>query len=361
MTIIESYSKNVWNRKILNFYWILLVIILIAQIASAFTVIDDPDGLKALFYDYILLQNSWLLLTIILAELYYRYMNKGSEYFLILASACISLIILLDAPNHGANVVLIFPIMISIMYFNYRLVLYSTVVSAILVILILNMRGWFAQDISNDMVLLMGGLIVSTAAISWGIVKQGNDLLGTLKDILKSGEQLHIQKQLMEKLVSEDALTGVFNHRTFQEDFEARVKDCENDNPSFHLALIDIDNFKLVNDTYGHATGDVVIRNVAQILKQSLPNEYIISRYGGEEFAILIQEEDTDIVFDHLERIRLKLEAIKYEELKDKSVLISAGLHKYQKGQGKENAFTLADDALYLAKKTGKNKIVKSR
>src|SRR5690554_3807994 len=105
MTKIKN-TKNIWNRKTLNFLWIILGLIFISTIASGIPLRNDPEKINILFYDYILKQTSWLLVINVLLEIFIRYLKKGFEYILVLAAALITLFILLHALNHGANVIL---------------------------------------------------------------------------------------------------------------------------------------------------------------------------------------------------------------------------------------------------------------
>jgi diguanylate cyclase (GGDEF)-like protein len=125
---------------------------------------------------------------------------------------------------------------------------------------------------------------------------------------------------------------------------------------SLHLAIMDIDNFKSVNDTYGHKAGDVVLRTVANIARSKVSSNDIVARYGGEEFALLFTDKSFQEVYDLLEEIRTSIASTSHEVLQGLPVTVSIGLNKYTPGMGKEALFQGADTALYDAKHSGKNR-----
>ena len=121
--------------------------------------------------------------------------------------------------------------------------------------------------------------------------------------------------------------------------------------------IIDIDEFKKVNDNYGHQQGDIVLVEVAQILADSIRKPDTLARYGGEEFAVILPQasvEDAKII---AERLRLKMEGYSFssDSLKDLTLTISLGFVQYKKGMSKKRFVEYADKALYMAKQKGKN------
>lgn len=162
------------------------------------------------------------------------------------------------------------------------------------------------------------------------------------------------QKQL-ESLASEDTLTGLANRRKFNEDFEKLLKNKK----KLLLFLIDIDDFKFVNDTYGHLVGDQVLKKVAFILKSSLRKDDKIARWGGEEFAILL----SDTTLENGLHIAQKLsQNIKKDDeisqIIEKSLTISIGVGGLKSSDSQDGLIQRVDRALYGAKEKGKDSIV---
>jgi two-component system cell cycle response regulator len=128
------------------------------------------------------------------------------------------------------------------------------------------------------------------------------------------------------------------------------------------LLMCDIDHFKQVNDTYGHQAGDIVIKTIAIILKDTFRVTDLIARYGGEEFTILLNDVTVDEAMYIAERVRKKIESIDFKiktETKPIKKTISIGLTNYKIGESISEFIERADKAMYQAKESGRNRIVK--
>lgn len=155
-----------------------------------------------------------------------------------------------------------------------------------------------------------------------------------------------------------DALTNLNNRRQFETRLGQEISITKRQNNPLCAMMLDIDFFKKVNDTYGHAAGDEVLRSVAAIIKEQLRESDIPARYGGEEFAVLLpftKIEEAQIVG---ERLRKAVEAhpVKVDDI-EISVTISMGLAEYNRIETGEELFERADKALYEAKKNGRNQV----
>ena len=160
-----------------------------------------------------------------------------------------------------------------------------------------------------------------------------------------------------------DALTNLNNRRQFELRLGQEIATTKRQNNPLCAMMIDIDFFKKVNDTYGHASGDAVLRGVASIIKSALRESDIPSRYGGEEFAILLpytHVEEAKIVG---ERLRKAVESSpipindENSDVKSISVTISMGLAEFNNKESGEELFERADKALYEAKESGRNRV----
>ncbi len=163
----------------------------------------------------------------------------------------------------------------------------------------------------------------------------------------------------IETLAISDGLTGLYNHRKFQEELEREVKRHKRTGFPLCLALIDIDFFKKVNDTYGHPAGDAVLKGVAGIIKNTIRSTDIPARYGGEEFSIIMIESNLKNAKIVAERLRRKVEdsSFRYEN-NVINVTLSIGISSMSRDIEKGRLIDMADQALYHAKKSGRNRTV---
>jgi diguanylate cyclase (GGDEF)-like protein len=166
--------------------------------------------------------------------------------------------------------------------------------------------------------------------------------------------------QSLEEQATTDGLTGLVNHRTFQERFSAMLGRADRHKFRVAMLLTDIDHFKKVNDTYGHPTGDAVLKRVAAILKASARKIDIVARYGGEEFALVLEGTDRAGARQLAERIREEVSAQTFESSKGPfKATLSLGVAVYpDDGKAKQDVISCADKALYAAKHAGRNRTV---
>lgn len=164
-------------------------------------------------------------------------------------------------------------------------------------------------------------------------------------------------KQL-ELMATTDPMTGLLNKRSLQAEFERRIKSAQRFGKKLAVLVTDIDKFKSVNDTYGHAIGDVVIKGLGTVLTRMKRDTDAVARFGGEEFVIVCEETDTDGAYALAERIRTELEKTVFAtEMGPLKVTCSLGVAEFPRdGANKEDLFQRADEALYEAKRGGRNR-----
>lgn len=175
--------------------------------------------------------------------------------------------------------------------------------------------------------------------------------------------------QQMEKMATTDGLTGLFNHRSFQEKISHELDRAERYKQRVSLLLIDIDHFKKVNDAYGHPAGDKILKGVAKILVSSIRGVDMAARYGGEEFALILVNTDGVGALDTAERIRRVIENNKFD-IGSSAIKItgSVGIAVFpddtglpDQGGNQRLLISKADGSLYLAKKEGRNRVYRFR
>lgn len=164
---------------------------------------------------------------------------------------------------------------------------------------------------------------------------------------------LQVSKDL-EYAATRDALTGVYNRGYLIHTLKQWMAE---ESKHFIVVLVDVDNFKSINDTYGHVYGDEVLTEFARLMKQEICGKGIVARYGGEEFMLLFENSDYQAALDTLERIKKGLEeyTMKTRQI---TVTFSGGLEEYRTEGRIDELFRSTDKKLYQAKNGGKNKIV---
>ncbi len=165
----------------------------------------------------------------------------------------------------------------------------------------------------------------------------------------------------IERLAITDGLTGLFNHRHFQEKLTQEFNRLQRFSEPISLLLIDIDHFKRINDTYGHPVGDVVLKGVADKIMKTIRNIDIPARYGGEEFAVVLLGTDEKGAMNMAERLRKTVMNTTFSaEKKTFNVTMSIGIATYPDGiRKKEEFIERADKALYHAKRMGRNQSIR--
>lgn len=162
----------------------------------------------------------------------------------------------------------------------------------------------------------------------------------------------------LEKLAYYDTLTGLYNRRKWM---SILIDEMERMNIYGHegsIILLDLDNFKRINDKFGHPSGDKVLQEVAAILKKELPVTNKVARWGGEEFIILLSETSVSTAVAIAEKLRKVIEGT-FIEIGDskKNVTVSLGVTSLNFKEGFSKSYTRADEALYLAKQRGRNRV----
>lgn len=176
-----------------------------------------------------------------------------------------------------------------------------------------------------------------------------------IKYILKSRDFEH-----QYKLATTDGLTDLYNHRYFQEQMIMQTENCKRYNSNFSLILVDIDFFKKFNDTFGHQSGDAVLRQVSQKLKKNVRSTDIVCRYGGEEMGIILPNSDKKEATITAQKICRTIAEKPFKLASDKegTVTISLGVSTYpEDGQTPSEIIAKADKRLYFAKENGRNQV----
>ncbi|RJQ41398.1 MAG: GGDEF domain-containing protein [Nitrospiraceae bacterium] len=164
------------------------------------------------------------------------------------------------------------------------------------------------------------------------------------------------------ELSKTDGLTGLKNHREFKDAFNAEILRAKRYQRPCSLLMMDIDYFKHYNDTNGHPQGDVLLKKLAELIRENLKDTDVVARYGGEEFAVLLLETPKDQAESIAERMRNMIEWCRFpkeETQPDGKLTVSIGLSSFpDDGDSAEGILRAADEALYEAKRAGRNRVI---
>jgi len=223
---------------------------------------------------------------------------------------------------------------------------------------------------------LQGAILGSGAPLGWLLIiyVQGGDpiadftvnpalyfymLFGTASVFACFGAYVGSQESWLKESSWRDHLTSLYNLRYFREQLDLQLAQCARDKTPLTLIYFDIDHFKKVNDTHGHAAGDIVLIKLSKTISRILRRNELFSRIGGEEFAILLPGSPKDTGARLAERIRKIIEdyAIPINGTTSLSITISAGVVETQENESAAALIERADSAMYQAKKAGRNRI----
>jgi len=192
-----------------------------------------------------------------------------------------------------------------------------------------------------------------------GKIRHYNDEIGLMiKQFFIMKKKSDDDHEVIKKLSLLDPLTEIFNRRAFFELAGKLLNLSRRKKEPLSLLMLDIDFFKKINDSYGHIVGDELIKHIVGRIKTEVRDSDILARYGGEEFIVLLPNTDIDGAMGVAQKIRLSVEEHQYVHKKEKfNITISVGISGFREGDGIKELIHRSDEALYSAKKQGRNRV----
>ncbi len=175
----------------------------------------------------------------------------------------------------------------------------------------------------------------------------------TIMVFIKSSISFNYQQ--IERLATTDSLTGIYNRFQILKLLKLEIERANRYGKVFSVILFDIDNFKHINDNYGHQKGDYVLQRITEVFRKNIRKTDFFGRLGGEEFIIVTPEIDEHKAYILAEKLRIILENLSFNDIG--RITASFGVTQYEKGKSLNQLLKEADDALYLAKRLGKNRV----
>jgi diguanylate cyclase (GGDEF)-like protein len=204
------------------------------------------------------------------------------------------------------------------------------------------------------------GLLARTFNDMMRQLRRNQDEIETAnRSLLDRNLRLQQANEVLNQLSITDGLTKLHNHRFFQDHLTREIKRVSRTGESLAMLLIDIDDFKQLNDRFGHAAGDEMLKRIAPLLNQAVRETDLVARYGGEEFVILALNTDAQGAYPLAEKVRTSIAESSFildDSLRPLRITVSVGVATYQ--GNRKRFFQRADEALYRAKAQGKNCVV---
>lgn len=211
---------------------------------------------------------------------------------------------------------------------------------------------------------LVENLMTDTRGIQMDVIRSRDELEEARQQAINAEKRVHeLENELTEisNRVREDHLTGALNRRGFDETVEAEMSRAERSGKVLSVAMLDLDNFKKLNDRLGHQAGDEALIHLVRVVREALRPTDSIARFGGEEFVILLPETEVEEAAEVLRRLQRELTKRFFLHNNEKVLItFSCGVTSFRPGESEDSVVSRADEAMYEAKKSGKNRVVVS-
>ncbi|MBP1966343.1 GGDEF domain-containing protein [Paenibacillus aceris] len=349
-------NDHIWNRKLIHLlWWILLIYEVAAMIGFLFDIYDQPTQWFHSFLQFQVIPTSLQLSLMGAGYLAVHFLKRYSDFIMIIWTMTMVCIYIMCIPElMGSYELISIPIILSSVYFQKKHIIFAYSLGIASLTALLISQAYKGSLISPPEIIIALTVLTATALVSFAIMTKGLSLIEQLKASVLREQDLLIRNVMIDRLSKVDALTELFNHRSFQEHTDHLISHMPYDAP-LELALMDIDNFKKINDTYGHWVGDVVLKTIGGLLKDMLGPDDMSFRYGGEEFAVLFVGKSHSEVLAVCEAFMQIIRETEIPEMPGQPLTMSIGLAPYNRNTMKKAWFQQVDECLYIAKRNGKN------
>ncbi|KUO50328.1 MAG: hypothetical protein APF76_11505 [Desulfitibacter sp. BRH_c19] len=333
----KEINKYIFTFQI-AFHFLLMILLITLADYYNITSVDS-------FMSFLIILLFGIFAITMLGKLNYKKDGNGLTYEVLVLLIYLFLIgyLIYSVDFIGARILLFVPVIIITIKYGKRI---SIMIAGLIAgIMFINdiFYYYFYEIISLETSLIIGGLLI---LISW--------LIGNLMEIEKTA------RERITELAEKDGLTDLINHRTFHDILEKCVF-ISNEQSPVSLVMMDLDHFKIYNDSYGHQKGDEVLREVADILKRTINSEGIAARFGGDEFALILPGYDLINAKKTAEMVKEVVEKAEFygaKKIPIGKITLSQGIAAYPTtSKTKDDLIQAADDALYKAKFVSKEKI----
>ncbi|SHM72860.1 GGDEF domain-containing protein [Gracilibacillus kekensis] len=351
-------NDQLWAEKILYIYWIMVLMAFAGQVIGLITtIIYFPDYVMEFILKRLLLPTAIQIFILLTAHYVIKVKRVYSPKLIMFTGTIAAFVTVASHPTvPGLQIIFLLAMAVILIFFDkkkLRFSLYINIIALTSLYLFPSVRSSASEyEYFSYLFVLWAGYRVYLI-----VLERGSEVLDFLQRATDKEKELIVKSAMMERLSKIDALTNLYNHKTFHEYLDFLHEQSVSYDMPLQLALIDIDDFKLINDQFGHSNGDVVLKRVAQGLTDKLTENDVVARYGGEEFAVLLTNKSIEQALETMEEVRLYI-AHQYHEELDGNITVSIGLKNLDKSMSKEALFKEADELLYSAKRNGKNQVM---
>lgn len=360
----EQAGKNpeYWCRQLVSVCYVMIAINLLVLIAVWYFFAFGKEGHDIVGYwtSFIIVPSSIMLIANVGTDLLIRSnrITLGAKEHLSILLPLFFCAFLCVQHNIVAVLLTSFtvPVMLSTLYANTRMTKLTYLLAQVLLVLssvqmhfnsTRDFDSWIYVEAITASGILLASYFMARILIVYG------------KDNIVSFDRMRKGKMELEEELKLDPLTGLYNRKAYDEQLPLMMEECRKSQRDLSLAMLDIDDFKQVNDTYGHAAGDRVLLRVAALLRQVMNEQTGAFRIGGEEFILLFQGCSVSKAVKTCEDALAAIRAETLRELEDVRITLSCGVAGMRENETDPlELFKAADAALYVAKNSGKNKVV---
>ncbi|GAE93960.1 GAF domain/GGDEF domain protein [Gracilibacillus boraciitolerans JCM 21714] len=351
-------SEQLWMEKILHIFWVMIAMAFVGQLIGLITTIYYfPDYIMEFIIHKLLVPTSIQVVIMLITHYLIKVKKLYSTKLLMITGTAEAFVTALMHPNvPGLQLLFLLVMAVFLIFFDKKKLKFSLSIN-IIALTSLYLFPAIRSTASEYEYVAYLFVLWAGYRIYLMVLERGKEVLKHLQQAAENEKELIVKSAMMERLSKIDALTNLYNHKTFHEYLDFLYEQNISYDMPLQLALIDIDNFKSVNDQFGHSIGDIILKRVANAIAEQVTEEDIVARYGGEEFAILLTNKDIGEAYEMIETIRLHIAAQYHEELNG-NITVSVGLKDLDGSMTKESFFVESDKLLYAAKYSGKNQVV---
>ncbi|MCI8483136.1 MAG: GGDEF domain-containing protein [Lachnospiraceae bacterium] len=358
---IAYVSITEWNKKVMRWIWISIALVLVIQVLLFIFYQPVPGCSREEYWQTFIVRPSiMIVLEAVCMELIFRFLGNllgervVTVLFILMQFVLLGTVVAVHSSVSYMCMILTYPVIFANVYREkfFRYVAFAMcifVYASITYGLIPSTE--FQPDNSREVYLV---IFVGFTLVAFSFSKV---LTSVVVNFEQENQKIHEEKEKILEIAQRDSMTGLYNHKMFYDKLNEQLQKC---NEEYHLSLIiiDIDNFKKINDTFGHAIGDNVILKIVSLIQENIEEEDIAARYGGEEFGLILAGKGEMEAYTVAERIRRAVEETSVEGVTGKITISLGMIEVHPKDKNGILLFKEVDEALYEAKQTGKNKTV---